>query len=63
MMKKDHNFRLPKEIKRILSSSTRTNSYEYKNLMIEAIITGSRETPREKKKNRNKSVVEVPSEE
>ena len=63
MMKKDHSFRLPKETKRIMSSMSSADSHEYKNLMIDAIITGSREAPREKKKNRNKSVVEVPSEE
>ena len=63
MMRKDHSFRMPKEIKRILSSNTQTNSYEYKNLMIDAIITGSKEVPREKKKNRNKLVTEISSEE
>jgi hypothetical protein len=63
MMRKDHSFRMPKEVKRILSSMPSTESYNYKNLMIEAIITGSREAPREKKKNRNKLVVEVTSEE
>jgi hypothetical protein len=63
MMRRDQSFRLPKEIKRILSSSTNANSNELKNLMIEAIITGSKEAPREKKKNKHKLVVEIESEE
>jgi len=54
---------MPKEVKRIMSSMMSTESHEFKHLMIEAIITGSREAPREKKKNRNKLAVEVPSEE
>ena len=63
MMRREQSFRVPKEIKRILSSSTNANSHELKNLMIEAIITGSKEAPREKKKNKHKLVVEVESEE
>ena len=63
MMKKDHSFRLPKEVKRMMSSMPSADSHKYKNLMIEAIITGSKEAPREKKKNRNKQVVEIESEE
>lgn len=63
MMRRDQSFRLPKEVKRILSSMPSTESYKYKNLMIEAIISGSREAPKEKKKNKNKLVVEIPSEE
>jgi hypothetical protein len=62
MMRKDHSFRLPKEVKRLLSTMPSADSHKYKNLMIEAIITGSKEVPREKKKNRNKSVVEIESE-
>ena len=63
MMRRDQSFRLPKEVKRLLSSNTSANPHEYKNLMIEAIISGSKEAPREKKKNKHKLVVEIESEE
>ena len=53
-MKQDHNFRLPKEVKRLLSSMTKEKSSNFKNLIIQSIISGSVEAPREKKKNRNK---------
>jgi len=55
MMKKDHNFRLPKEVKCFLSSMDKDESKKYKNLMIEGIISGSVESPREKRKNKNKT--------
>lgn len=60
MMKRDHNFRLPKEIKRVMASTTKEKSTQLKSLMIDAIILGSIEPPREKRKNKHKnSVVEV----
>jgi len=63
MMKKDKNFRLTKETKRLLATAPKEKRTQLKNLMINAIILGSIEPPREKKKNRNKnSVIEIESE-
>lgn len=55
MMKLDQNFRLPKEVKRILASMPKDKSTNYRHLMIQGIILGSVEAPREKKKNRNRA--------
>jgi hypothetical protein len=52
-MKQDRNFRMPKEVKRLLASMPNQKSSVLKSLMIQGIILGSVETPREKKKNRN----------
>lgn len=56
MIKKDKNFKLPKKIKTMLAFMSRKEASEYKKLMIEAIITGSIEPPREKKKGKKKVV-------
>lgn len=56
MMKKDRSFRLPKETKRILATIPKERRSEFKNLMINGIILGSIEPPREKRKNKNKIV-------
>lgn len=62
MMKQDQNFRLPKQVKMIMASTLKEEANQFKSLMIEAIIAGSKEVPREKKKNKNKNIVEVTSE-
>ncbi len=56
MMKQDRNFRLPKEIKRLLASMSKDESINYKSIMIQSIILGSVEPPREKKKNKHKTI-------
>ena len=56
MMKQDRNFRLPKEIKRLLATTPKEKRSELKSLMINGIILGSVEPPREKRKNKNKAV-------
>ncbi len=62
MMKKDRSFKLPKEIKRMMASKPKEESNKLKRLMIDAIILGSVEPPREKKKHKNKnSVIEIES--
>jgi len=62
MMKKDKSFRLPKETKRLLATIPKDRRSEFKSLMINGIILGSVEFPREKRKNKNK-VVQVETEE
>ena len=62
MMKKDRSFRLPKETKRLLATIPKDRRSEFKSLMINGIILGSVEPPREKRKNKNK-VVQVETEE
>ena len=58
MIKKDKNFKLSKRIKTMLAFMSKQEASDYKKLMIEAIIAGSIEPPREKKKDKRK-VVEV----
>jgi hypothetical protein len=60
MMKKDRGFRLPKETKRLLAITPKEKRSQLKNLMIDAIILGSIEPPREKKKNKNRNSVDTP---
>lgn len=62
MMKKDKSFRLPKEIKRLLAAMSKDKRSEFKNLMINGIILGSIEPPREKRKNKNRIVQIEPEE-
>jgi hypothetical protein len=56
MLKKDKNFKLSKSIKRMMAAMPKEESSEFKRLMIEAIIAGSIEPPREKKKDKRKVV-------
>ena len=56
MMKQDRNFRLPKEIKRLLASMSKDEAINYKSIMIQSIILGSVEPPREKKKNKQRII-------
>ena len=56
MMKKDKSFRLPKETKRLLATMPEEKRSNFKDLMIEGIILGSIEPPREKRKHKNKIV-------
>ncbi len=58
MLKKDKNFRFPKENKRILASMSKQSASGYKKLIIDAIILGSIEPPKEKKKGKRKVKVE-----
>jgi hypothetical protein len=55
MLKKDKNFKLPKSVKRMMGAMSKTDASEFKRLMIQAIISGSIEPPREKKKDRKKA--------
>jgi hypothetical protein len=54
MLKKDKNFRFPKENKRVLASMSRKDASAYKKLIIDAMIQGSIEPPKEKKKGKRK---------
>lgn len=54
MIKKDKNFKLSKRIKTMLAFMPKDKASEFKKLMIEAIISGSVEPPREKKKGKRK---------
>lgn len=54
MLKKDKNFRFPKENKRILATMSREDASEYKRMIIDAMIAGSIEPPKEKKKGKRK---------
>lgn len=54
MIKKDKNFKLSKRIKTMLAFMSKQEASDYKKLMIEAIIAGSIEPPREKKKGKRK---------
>lgn len=56
MIKKDKNFKLSKRIKTMLAFMSKQEASDYKKLMIEAIIAGSIEPPREKKKDKRKVV-------
>jgi hypothetical protein len=56
MIKKDKNFKLPKSVKRMMGAMSKTDASEFKRLMIQAIISGSIEPPREKKKDKKKVV-------
>jgi hypothetical protein len=60
MMKQDRNFRLSKEIKRIMASIPKEKSSDYKRLMIQGVVSGSIEPPREKKKNKHKTTTSEP---
>jgi hypothetical protein len=58
MLKKDKNFRFPKENKRILAGMSRQDASAYKKMIIDAMIIGSIEPPKEKKKGKRKVKVE-----
>lgn len=58
MLKKDKNFRFPKENKRILAGMSRQDASAYKKMIIDAMIIGSIEPPKEKKKSKRKVKVE-----
>ena len=54
MIKRDKNFRFPKENKRVLATMFGEEATSYKKLIIGAIISGSIEPPKEKKKGKRK---------
>jgi hypothetical protein len=52
MLKQDKNFRLPKDVKRMMSFMPNEKASQFKKLMIQAIIIGSVNPPKEKKKGK-----------
>lgn len=52
MLKQDKNFRLPKDVKRMMSFMSNEKASQFKKLMIQAIIIGSVNPPKEKKKGK-----------
>jgi hypothetical protein len=58
MLKLDKNFRLPKTVKRFMASMSDADASNFKKLMIKAMIDGSIEPPKEKKKGKRKVVVQ-----
>lgn len=52
MLRQDKSFRLPKEVKRRLATMSGIDATIYRKSMIRAIILGSVEPPKEKKKKR-----------
>ena len=58
MLKKDKNFSFPKENKRVLASMSKKDASAYKKLIIDAMIQGSIEPPKEKKKGRRREKTE-----
>jgi hypothetical protein len=56
MLKQDKNFRLPKEVKRMMAFMSPKKATEFKKLMIQGIIIGSINPPKEKKKGKHRVV-------
>jgi hypothetical protein len=56
MLKQDKNFRLPKEVKRMMAFMPSEKASQFKKTMIQGIIIGSINPPKEKKKSRQRVV-------
>jgi len=56
MLKKDKNFRLPKDVKRMMGFMSPQKASDFKKLMIQGIIIGSINPPKEKKKGKERTV-------
>ena len=61
MLKRDKNFKLPKQIKTQLAFMTKDKASEYRRLMIEAIIKGSIPVKSSKKKDNNERTTDSDS--
>jgi len=58
MLKQDKNFRLPKSTKRMMAFMEPSYATMYKKFIIQGMISGSIEPPKEKKKSKRKVKVE-----
>jgi hypothetical protein len=61
MIKRDKNFRLPKETKRMLAFMSTEDASIYRRLMIDAIIKGSIPVKTSKKKDNNERTADSDS--
>ena len=61
MLKRDKNFKLPKQIKVQLAFMPKDKASEYRRLMIEAIIKGSIPVKSSKKKDNNERTTDSDS--
>ena len=61
MIKRDKNFKLPKQVKVQLAFMTKEKASEYRNLMVDAIVKGSVLIKTPKKKDHNERTTDSDS--